>query len=488
MNTPFPLRATVTAIALVTAALLSASMAHAADTATAADETAATRTEWPNERIGPRVQNPEPSVPAGDTRPLAGAGRWLNDHGITPHLGLTYMAYGNPSTGLYTGKSEALALFSAGADFDLSKIAGIPGGTLHFEQLYVPYTHNLSYGQQVGGVLAGDIGPYIPGVSHLTLFTYEQKLLDNRLSLEAGKSNAGNYFALPLCNVPVTCVNSLLQKTAGFNPPPYANWSARASYDFTPALRAQVGAWRSDASFPFTNGWERRGVGTLSTSYLGNVVYRTDASMDRYPRTYEALLFYNNGTQTNPYYTTAGTSQLVDTVSAARTSEGAGGFYLGAKQTFWRADGGSSDNPSPTTLAAWASLTHTFNPDATAGIATMGRTGLILSAPWRSRPFDSYGLSLGWSQLTRAKQRLLIDSQEEAGGSTYGISRNEYSLTLDANFVLDRGVILSPYAMRVWNASSYANASTGSLPRDGWAVGLLLHVQLEDWLGLSGSH
>lgn len=481
-----PLRA---AAAALTAMALGVPAVHAADALPPSSDTSATASEGvqpplPNERIGSRVLNPEPPVPANGDRPLSGLGRWLTERGITPRLSGTYMYYGNPSTGLDTGKSESVGIVSAGAQFDLGKIVGLKGGTLHFEQLFA-HVNNLNYGNEVGGVLAGKPGPYIPRTSHLTLLTYEQKLLDDKLALEVGKSNAGNYFALPLCNVPVTCGNTILMDTAGFNPPPYANWSARASYDFTPALRMQAGAWRSDAAYPFTDGWERRGnaVGgsaALSSLYVANVVYRTDEHMERYPRTYEALAYYNNGTQTNPYYTTAGTSRLSDPASPARTSDGTGGFYLGAKQTFWRADDGT------TSLAAWGNLTRAFNPDTTAGIGTMGRAGLTLTGPWRSRPFDSYGLSFGWAQLTQSKQRQIADSHLAASGQPYGVGRNEYSLGLDTVFVLDRGVIIAPYATRIWNANSYMNPSTGRTPRDGWTVGLLMHIQIDDYLGFNG--
>ncbi|QKZ04468.1 carbohydrate porin [Pseudomonas eucalypticola] len=448
-------------------------------------------TEYPNQKIGPRVLNVENNVPASSGKLLEEQGKWLNDHGISPHLSMTEIYLRNPSAGLSTGNHEALTLFAIGSDFNLDKLVGIPGGTLHFEQLYVPWTSNLAYGTQVGDVIAGKPGPYIPRVSHLTLFTYEQKLLDDKLAIEVGKSNAGNYFALPLCNVPLGCVNAILQDTAGINPPPYANWGARIGYDLTPALRAQVGAWRSNNAYPFTNGWERSSGdsgGTLSTVYLANLAYRTDYHMEAYPQTYEILGFHNNGEQTDPYYTVNGTSKVQDSTAAARTSKGVSGFYLGAKKTFWRQDGGKGNDVNPTALTAFASLTHTVGQDTANGVGTQGNAGLILSAPFRSRPFDSYSVNVNWAQLTTREQRFLEEAHEAVGAGSYSPGRNEYGVSLDANFVLTDSIVVSPFVLRTWGASTWLNPYSTVSPRDGYAAGLLFHIQFDELLGLNAHH
>ena len=445
-------------------------------------------TEYPNEKIGPRVLNVEPNVPPASGKLLEKQGKWLNDHGVSPHLSMTEIYLRNPSVGLDTGNHEALTIFAIGADFNLDKLVGLPGGTIHFEQLYVPWISNLTYGGQVGDVIAGKPGPYIPRVSHLSLFTYEQKLMDDKLAIEVGKSNAGNYFALPLCNMPLGCVNAILQDTAGINPPPYANYGARVGYDFSSALRAQVGAWRSNNAYPFTNGWERDAGdsgGTLSTVYLANLAYRTDYRVEAYPQTLEVLGFHNNGQQTDPYYTVNGTSKVIDPSAEADTSKGVSGFYLGAKKTVWRQDGGKTNDPTPTAVAAYASLTHTLDEDTTNGVGTQGNAGLILSAPFRSRPFDSYSVNFNWAQLTSREQRFLKDAHAASGDGDYNPGRNEFAVSLDANFILTDSIVVSPFVLRTWGANSWLNPYTGVNPRDGYAAGMLFHVQFDEMLGLN---
>ena len=235
--------------------------------------------QTPNERIGPQVQIPENPMPKSKDGPLANQGQWLVDHGITPHLTFTQLYFANPGVGVETDQSESVSIFTVGASLDLEKMIGLSGGTIHYEHLFAPWIHNLNYGMQASSTIVGTLGPYIPKTSHLTLFTYEQKLLDDKLTLEAGKSNAGNYFALPMCNSPTLCVSATLQNIVGINPPPYANWSARMAYDLSPKLRVQTGWWRSDAAFPFTNGWESNSGdigGQMSNVYLANMSYRTD--------------------------------------------------------------------------------------------------------------------------------------------------------------------------------------------------------------------
>lgn len=444
----------------------------------------------PNERVGPRVLFVEPREPARSGRPLEDQGNWLKEQGIGPHLDMTQFYLANPSAGVGTGNHGALTLFGIGADFDMEKLAGIRGGLVHFMQLYVPWTSNLAYGSQVGDVLVGKSSPFIPRVSHLTLFTYEQRLLNDRLTLEAGKSNAGTYFALPLCNLPYSCVSpAILHDTAGMSPPPYANWGARAAYDFTPQWRAQLGAWRSYDAYPFTNGWERREGdmgGSLSTAYLANLAYRTDFSMSTYPTSVELMGFYNNRRQNDPYYTVDGASRFTSQASPV-THDGVSGFYLGAKQTFWRADGGQAGVRNPTALSVHGSLAHVFEEGSASGVANQGDLGLILSAPFRSRPFDSYSIKASWAQVTDHEQRFLQDAYRvSSGGGDYDPGRNEYALTLDANFVLNDSIVLSPFVTRTFGNSSYLNPFSGNNPRDGVAFGVLLHVQIDQLLGLNG--
>lgn len=428
-----------------------------------------------NFRIGPRVASPESPAPVEGEKIFSKQGQWLFDNGISPHIGLTQLGLTNPGVGVDTNRSEALTMISAGADFDLDKMIGLNGGFIHFEELFVPWTYNLNYGNQVASVIAGKPAPFIPKKSHLTLFTYEQKLLDDKLSIEAGKSNAGNYIATPICNSGFSCVNSILQDSAGINPSPYANWSARIAYDVNPQLRVQGGWWKSNNAFPFTDGWERSAGkstkygGSLSNIYLADVAYKTTFKTEKYPVTLEAMGFYNDREQVNPL--------------TAETSNAAKGFYIAGKKVFWRADKGMEDSPNPKALAVYGAFTHNMEKNATNGVASQLNSGIILNHPFQSRPFDSYGLNFIWAQLTNSEQRYLKQSYN--GGDNYKPGRNESAITLDANFILNDSIVFSPFIMRTFNSNSWLSPTTSTQPKSGLALGAAFHIQLDTLLGLN---
>ncbi|MGI4855576.1 MAG: carbohydrate porin [Janthinobacterium lividum] len=419
------------------------------------------------------IGNAIPEKPAGGGRtgPLAGIGATLNGWGITPVINLTQMYLANPSTGQKTGKHEALTFVTVGADLDMQKLLGINGATIHFAQLFVPFTNNLSYGRQVGDSIAGQPAPYIPKVSHLVTFTWEQKAFADRATLEFGKSNAGLYFGTPVCNQGFECQSPLLQDNAGFNPPVYSNWGARLAYRFTPAIAVQFGAWRSDPAAPFTNGWEWKDADADSTTYLANVTYHTEYATARYPGSYEFLLFHSTALQTDPSDTTD-------------THKGTSGAYLGGKQVVYRPDGGTG-GASPTALSVFGSVTSSFDKRNSAGLQASGNAGLTLDAPFRSRSHDSYSIKFTWVRLTDDEQHYLQAANLAAGGTGYTVGRNEFALGLDANVPITKAVILSPFITRTWNTDAWGNPSTASTPRNGYAGGILLTVFFDKMLGLT---
>ncbi|MGI4983420.1 MAG: carbohydrate porin [Janthinobacterium lividum] len=413
----------------------------------------------------------EKPADGGRTGPLAGLGATLNGWGITPVLNLTQMYLANPSVGQKTGKHEALTFVTVGADFDMQKLLGIKGATIHFAQLFVPFTTNLSYGLQVGDSIAGQPAPYVPKVSHLVTFTWEQKAFDDRATLEFGKSNPGLYFGNPVCNQGFECQSPLLQDNAGFNPPIYSNWGARLAYRFTPAIAVQFGAWRSDPAAPFTNGWEWRDTATDSTTYLANVTFRTEYATARYPGSYEFLLFHSTARQTDPSDTTD-------------THKGTSGLYLGGKQVVYRPDGGTG-SASPAALSAFGSVTSSFDKRNSAGLQASGNAGLTLDAPFRSRAHDSYSIKFTWVRLTDDEQHHLQAANLAAGGGGYTVGRSEFALGLDANFPLTKAIVLSPFITRTFKTDAWGNPSYASTPRNGFAGGVLLTVFFDKMLGLT---
>ncbi|WP_124800579.1 carbohydrate porin [Paraburkholderia phosphatilytica] len=412
---------------------------------------------------------PQPESPRQG--PLSGLGATLNAWGFTPVLNLVQMYLGNPNVGQQTGNHEALTFISAGGDFDLQKIAGFNGATIHFQQLWVPFTNDLAWGTKAGDILAGQPGPYVPQVSHLALFTWEQKAFGDRLDFEVGKSNPGLYFAAPVCNQGFGCQSAILQDNAGMNPPIYSNWGGRVRYNFTPAISVQAGVWRSNPAFPFTNGWEWTDSVPDSNTYLANAVYRTTYQTDPYPKSYELMLYYNTATQTDPF--------------TAATHKGTSGLYFGGRQVVYRPDGGQSSIDDPTALSVFGTVTSSFDSHASRGLAMQGSAGLILEAPFRSRPHDSYSVSFNWVTVTPHEQDYLQQQNLAAGGTGYTVGRTETGLRLDANIAVTRSIVLSPYVMRTWNTNTWGNPAYAGTPKNGYVFGVLASVFFDKMLGLT---
>ncbi|WP_253073729.1 carbohydrate porin [Kosakonia sp. MUSA4] len=419
--------------------------------------------------------------------PLSDAGAWLKTHGVTPHIMATQFWLGNPSAGTSTNEQQSYTMLFAGADFDLEKMGAIPGGSIHFMQLWVPFSSNLGYGNSAGGMLAGDPPPYIPKVAHLLRFSYQQKFLNDRLSFEVGKSNPGQFMGFSNCNVAESCVNTVLNKTAVFGPAPYAGWGAIASWHITNQLESNIGAWRTYHAFPFTNGWERwdDDYDSGSTLWVANIARRVSWQQEAWPLTWEALGFYNNLDYDDVYYTVNGTSKVTDTSSTVRSHHGVSGFYLTAKKAIWRRDGGAdSTNPAPSAISLHASVTQTLQSDAYTGISTLADTGLIWQGPWQSRPLDSYGLTFRWGRFTASEQRYLQDMFNAQGGSGWQVPRNEYQLSIDAAFAITPALNVKLSGARTWNNTNWQYVYSSVKPENGYTFWLQATVFVDKLLGL----
>lgn len=392
----------------------------------------------------------------------------INDLGFYPNATFVQMGISSPDQGQEKGRSEFVSLLDLGADLDLNQMFGLKGSSIHFQEIIVPKITNLKYGGEVGDVIGGNPGPYIPWAAHLQRFTLEQKFFDNKAFIEGGRSNAGDYFALANCDQQFACISSttMIQQNAGFAPTPYSNWSARAGYYFTPALRVQGGFFKYDPAFPFSNGWQAYHNGVPAGNvYLADVSYRTDPHKSLYPSAYEAMFYRNTLTQHDPL--------------TGAASDGDEGIFTSAKQTFWRA----SNKPLATSLSVFAANVMEFNDKTSNGMKETLDAGLTVNGLLASRPFDSYGVKFTWVRLTSDEQTYLQKAQLEATGSPYTVGPNEYGFTIDGTFVLTRNLIFQPYATYILNSNAWNSPTSTHRPHDGFNVGFTFVALIGPMLG-----
>ncbi|WP_244121128.1 carbohydrate porin [Burkholderia gladioli] len=405
-------------------------------------------------------------------------GQALQNFGITPSLSLTQFYLDNPSTGQQTGNHESLTLIAVGADVNLQKMLGVPGAIIHFQQLFAPSVVNTLYGGQVGDSIVGQPSPYVPRKAYLTLFTWEQKFLEGRGTVEFGKSNAGNYFAVPVCEIPFGCFSPILQDAGQINPIVSANWGVRAAYKFTNEITAQVGVWKSDANYPYNNGWTWSGQGPTSNTYLANVTYRTDPQHDRYAKNYELLFFYNTASHDafkSPGPITPG------------PFKGSSGIYFGGKQVVWHPDGDIADTPGSFSLSVFGNFTSTFDQHNASGLESTGTLGLTAKGLLKSRPYDTFSARVIYTRNTASEQSFIEQTNLAFGGTGYNVGRNEYAVRIDANIIVTPTVIVSPYIVRTFNTNSWFMPFTTAKPNNGMAYGIIATFLFDKMLGLSGS-
>ena len=170
----------------------------------------------------------------------------LND-GIDFHGVLLDHFLANPSAGNLPGYTSNLGVFRPSADFDLGKIAGLSGATIHTSITYF-FTKDNEPGiiADTGGAADGYQTTPILSTTILTRLTYEQRLLDDKLDLEVGRSNVHQYFFIPNSLDFFSYDSPVLYVDADFNSIPYGVYMGKATYHFTPFWYVQGGAFEDD--------------------------------------------------------------------------------------------------------------------------------------------------------------------------------------------------------------------------------------------------
>ena len=166
-------------------------------------------------------------------------------NGISMILNYTGEFAANPSGGIRQGSAYA-GQIAFGLDADLGRLAGIDGGSVH---TIVTQRHGRSLAQDDIG-FNGSVQEIYGGgqTAHLTLLSYEQKLLDNRLDIEVGRLLANpNFLASPLyCNFQnnATCgAPKSIFKLTNFTYWPIATWGGHAKAWVTDTVFLHAGIY-----------------------------------------------------------------------------------------------------------------------------------------------------------------------------------------------------------------------------------------------------
>lgn len=289
----------------------------------------------------------------------------------------------------------------------------------------------------------------------MTQFTVKKGFLDKKLSVEVGKSSPSLYFAKPICNLLYSCQSPLLPS----NPSLYPTWSAMVNYDLGGGFSVGAGGWNYIPEFPYQHGWEMNEENTGRT-YMASLFYEN--ANDR-KDVGEIGLFRRQAPENNPY--------------TGEENSGYSGFY--ANRRFQISDeinlGSTFKIPK---VSFFEQFTYSFDQGNAKGLLYTNTMGLTFESFMHSRPMDSYSLTLKNYQLTRDKQKQLVETYAN-NGLDYKVGRMQTVLQLDANFFVSPKFILSPYVVYSWNTNTKNSYDYTQLPSDGVGFGLMGIVFLD---------
>ena len=464
----------MTRIRVASAVLSALLLCAAADPPPAGED----RGRLPIFQPGPPERTRAPSPLLGTPfEPVVRLGQTLLDAGILPRLRYVQSFAANPSGGLTQGvDTSGVVIF--GADLDMNRIAGIRGGQVH-----------ATFAQFFGHELATDhIGTrtkvqsfYYPRKQfELAELTWEQSLLDQRVTVVVGRANATGAFARSTygCrfqNV-ADCPFELTQAVGGFPGFPYVNWGGHVRVNPTRETYVKVGAFETNSTRNTNTGFDW-GL-NHSTGYVVpfEVGYGTESPADLYPRHFKLGGWYNAAPYNDPYLNTRGTSRALFGGAPRVWSGGRRGAFALADQVVWKPEA-----RGPRGVALFATTGVPFDGEGL--FSFQGVAGAIWTGPFASRPDDQVGVLGTYIRLSNKESGYVNDLLRRNGSNSF-VSRNQGIFEVNYNYKVFEGTYLAGSLQYLVNPDPISRPSARFAPKDALVVGLKLSISANALLGL----
>ncbi|TXN23433.1 MULTISPECIES: carbohydrate porin [Methylobacterium] len=417
--------------------------------------------------------------------PLAPYAASLATAGLSFDVNVYEYFFSNPSAGLRPGQLSNSTYNVLSLDADLNTIAGIKGGYFHFAQTFFSLRwNNRNMDGDVGDTTVGYQPTFNRDFARLSILTYEQRLLDDRLAIEVGRTHPNRYYALPPCQSSVSCFQDILQINAGVTSPLYGVWGANAAYKISPEDYIQAGAFAVTGRANFSSGYDFGHEPLNGALVLAEIGRSTTFASQAYPGRVALTGFYNTADHEDNFKTVFGRSKALNPADPVLQRSGTSGVILTASQVVWRADDGAdAANLNPTSIQAYTSLAYA--PDPTIPIRWNAFAGLTLQSPDQSRPLDRYGVKVNWQRIAADYAQFLGDANLVSGGPGGAYSRDKLVFEANAHLALGKGIFFEPVVQYLVNGNSFWNPYTPNRSKDGFYVGATLIVPLGSILGLA---
>ena len=410
-----------------------------------------------------------------------GLGKIFLDHGFDFHGVAFDRALTNQSAGVRTHEFNNLFAIAPTLDVDLGKAAGITGGNVHVSLSFLTLRANEpNFVIDAGGALVGN-QQGTPALSghwvYLSELTYEQRLLNDRLSIEAGQTNVYRYFFLPNSLDPVTHYSTTVVLNGDFPTIPFPTWGGRATYKLDPFWYAQVGAFEDNfvrsTNYPFAFGTR----GSSGAQILAEIGYRSEFSNAPYPANLEVGVLYNTR---SGYSNVKGSPAPASRFLTAANYPGGGVIYMQGLQTVWR--GASNPGAPPANINIYGSFNVAVDkpqPIDLDVVAGMNFTGFI-----PGRPFDALGIQAHYQRLSAVEAEFETRAHNRFVGPGPSQSRDGFAFEVIGSLQATSSIAIRPL-VQYFVTPDNLNDVRIARPKSGFELGLFTVVSLGRLLGTS---
>ena len=394
-------------------------------------------------------------------------GQSLFDDGVTVTLNYTGEAAANPSGGIKQGADYAGQVY-LGGDFDMSKIAGLTGTTIH-----------VAITQRHGSNLAADdIGNntsvqevYGTQNTHLAVLTVEQLLLNGRLDITAGRTVANIAFL----NNPLYCdfqSNSacgnptFIFKDSNFTYFPASSWGGDARFLVTPDTYIHAGIYEvSPVDKTSTSlGYNFSGEGDTGVVVPTEIGYTTATNL------YAIGGWYDDSEYSDPLNDLQGQDALLAGQPAARHHDRSGMFLR------------FTQNVNNTGLAVFGvfmtKLTGQVNENQ------FYELGAVQTGTFPGRPDDTIGLMANDQEFSKQFVDNIAFARESAGSSG-NVPHHEIMMELNYDAQVTPALKLMPNIQYIIDPDQSGEPfRTKSIP-DVFVVGVKFVIDIGKLFGIS---
>lgn len=427
----------------------------------------------------PSIQNPStPTSPPPAFGLFPSVGADLLRHGIDVHGTVIDHFVANPSAGIRTGRSGNLGILSPAVDVDLDKLAGLHGSNIHVQATFFGLKKDLpGIITQAGGFLTGfqTTPATVPNV--LSVLTFEQKFMGDRLSVEVGRSNVYRNFFQTNSLDAFTAFSSTLEVVGDFNSPPYPVWSGRVRYDIDKRYYLQGGIFEDNFRHAATDGNDFGTKGASGAAILAEIGYRTDFTAASHPGNFEIGLDLNTR---RGYSNIKGTGATATPANTAANYSGGGVLFAQGAKVVWR--GAKRADGPPANIAPYGSIDVSFGspqPFDVDAIAGVNLTGFI-----PGRPLDALGLQAHYQRLSAIEARAESRAQVAVAGPGQLQPRGGLAFETVVNVQVTKAFAVRPIAQYFVDPDAYYLPAQPR-PRDGFELSVLAVLSLGRLFGTS---